>query len=857
MGRGRRLGKMLRMALVCLTIGVLIGVSSALVNAAADGYEPSETAGEAAPSSTDDLELMPQALSISGVVRDGSGAPIAGAMVSALSPSIPLPAYDDTGADGRYSISLTWPGDYLVMAQASGFVPEYYNNVYDQNLATEVTVTFSGRTGIDFTLGPAGSISGVVENEAGDPLHYAKVKAQGDDFTTYDYTGADGTYEVNGLTPGSYVVWAQASGYTTEYYNNVYDSSSATPVTVTALNDTSGIDFTLGTGGSMPPAVTTNDATSVTVSSARLNGSLTSLGTASSVTASFVWGSSSGSHPNETTGQVMTSTGAFYFDLSGLSPGTTCYYRARVVGDGTSYGAEKTFTTTATPPAVATNDATGIGKTLATLNGNLTGLGTAAGVQVSFEWGLTASYGNATAPQTLTSTGSFSAGLSGLSPGTIYYYRARAVGDGTSHGAGKSFATDSAAPNGWYEQYTTGTSGSSLYGPNRRYQTFTPATSHKIDTVSLYLYKQGAPNYTVTIGIYNVDANNKPTGAPLCSTGLTASSLTTTPSWYMYTLATSCQVVAGSKYAIVLSGNGGDFSNRVNVRYNMSGGYSRGVFGSSSNSGTTWSVSSYQDMAFKEGQSPDQSPPTITSVSPHEGMQGQAPGNVVITGSHFTGATAVSFGLAGITVNSFTVNSGTQITANITISGSATLGSRNVSVTTPWGTTTLTNGFTVNTPSLPGWYEQFTTASSGSSLYGANWRYQTFTPTTSHVINMVSLYLYKQGTPNYTVTISIYSVDANNQPTGTPLCSTTFAASSLTTTATWYTYTFATGCQVSAGSRHAIVLSGSGGDFSNRVNVRYNMSGGYSRGVFGSSSNSGGTWSASSYQDMAFKEGQL
>jgi len=86
----------------------------------------------------------------------------------------------------------------------------------------------------------------VVENEAGTPLHYAKVKAQGDDFTTYDYTGADGTYEVNGLTPGSYVVWAQASGYTTEYYNDVYDSSSATPVTVSALNDTEGIDFTLG-----------------------------------------------------------------------------------------------------------------------------------------------------------------------------------------------------------------------------------------------------------------------------------------------------------------------------------------------------------------------------------------------------------------------------------------------------------------------------------------------------------------------------------------------------------------------------------------------------------------------------------
>jgi len=252
MARGRRLGKVLQIALICLTIGVLIGVSSAVVNAAADGYESNETAGEAAPSSTDDLELMPQAYSISGTVTNGSGIPIVGAMVSAFKADSILPAYDDTGADGSYSISLTSSGDYLVMAQASGFVPEYYNNVYDQNLATEVTVTFSGSTGIDFTLGPAGSISGVVENEAGDPLHYAKVKAQGDDFTTYDYTGADGTYEVNGLTPGSYVVWAQASGYITEYYNNVSDSSSATPVAVAALTDTPNVDFTLGNAPNFP-----------------------------------------------------------------------------------------------------------------------------------------------------------------------------------------------------------------------------------------------------------------------------------------------------------------------------------------------------------------------------------------------------------------------------------------------------------------------------------------------------------------------------------------------------------------------------------------------------------------------------
>ena len=92
-------------------------------------------------------------------------------------------------------------------------------------------------------------------------------------------------------------------------------------------------------------------------------------------------------------------------------------------------------------------------------------------------------------------------------------------------------------------------------------------------------------------------------------------------------------------------------------------------------------------------------PPTVTSVAPGSGYQGQTL-NVTITGTNFTGATAVSFG-TGITVNSFTVNSNTQITAGITIAGSATLGTRNVSVTTAGGTGTLTAGFTVTITVVP------------------------------------------------------------------------------------------------------------------------------------------------------------
>jgi len=73
---------------------------------------------------------------------------------------------------------------------------------------------------------------------------------------------------------------------------------------------------------------------------------------------------------------------------------------------------------------------------------------------------------------------------------------------------------------------------------------------------------------------------------------------------------------------------------------------------------------------------------------------------VTITGSGFTGATAVNFG-TGITVNSFTVVSDTQITAYICITADAALGVRDISVTTPRGAVMGTALFTVNGASAP------------------------------------------------------------------------------------------------------------------------------------------------------------
>lgn len=88
--------------------------------------------------------------------------------------------------------------------------------------------------------------------------------------------------------------------------------------------------------------------------------------------------------------------------------------------------------------------------------------------------------------------------------------------------------------------------------------------------------------------------------------------------------------------------------------------------------------------------------PVITSFAPTSGTAGVT--SVVITGSNFTGATAVSFN--GVTAPGFVVNSATQIT--VTCPAGATTGA--IQVTTPQGFGRSTDDFTVGAtppPTLP------------------------------------------------------------------------------------------------------------------------------------------------------------
>ena len=96
--------------------------------------------------------------------------------------------------------------------------------------------------------------------------------------------------------------------------------------------------------------------------------------------------------------------------------------------------------------------------------------------------------------------------------------------------------------------------------------------------------------------------------------------------------------------------------------------------------------------------------PTITSATPNSGMQAQSNLNVTLVGTNFLPAPTCSFG-AGITVNSCTYNSATQVTASISIAANAALGTTNITVTNTDGQfAVLGNGFTINfnpTPFTP------------------------------------------------------------------------------------------------------------------------------------------------------------
>ncbi len=204
-----------------------------------------------------------------------------------------------------------------------------------------------------------------------------------------------------------------------------------------------GLDATFTTTGRPPSAATTGES-ALTATGARLNGTVTPLDSATDVV--FEWGTTP-SYGNLTAGQNLPAgAGAqsVFFNLTGLAPVTEYHYRVKATNaDGTTFGMDQSFVTGSRAPVAATLPATDPVPSGATLNGTVTPLDTQT--TVVFDWGLTPSYGNTTAPQSFTPSATeaaVSAGLTGLMPTTTYYYRVRATNaGGTTPGGAGTFVT--------------------------------------------------------------------------------------------------------------------------------------------------------------------------------------------------------------------------------------------------------------------------------------------------------------------------------------------------------------------------------------------------------------------------------
>lgn len=229
-----------------------------------------EPAQMSAPMSMDsNLDVPPSCLgeggSISGTVRDASGAPIAGADVWATRWAgwgyaesdwgwAPDGWKTQTDVLGRYSLPV-YPGFYEVWAGGAGLASEFHDK--------QITVTpGTGAGPVDITLLNEGTVSGQITTDddqalpsASVTIHRWNTSIEWWDTLSSLNTDADGKYLFDKLNPGHYAFCFSAPGYIDECYQDAPDLISSRAVSVAPGSNTTDIDAGLALGGSLSGTV--------------------------------------------------------------------------------------------------------------------------------------------------------------------------------------------------------------------------------------------------------------------------------------------------------------------------------------------------------------------------------------------------------------------------------------------------------------------------------------------------------------------------------------------------------------------------------------------------------------------------
>ena len=235
---------------------------------------------------------------------------------------------------------------------------------------------------------------------------------------------------LSGLTPN------------TLYYLRAYAVNSAGTSTGAIISTT-----TLAVSA---PTVTTQAASSVTATTATGNGTITVTGNINPTVRGVVYGATTAYGATTTPETGDFSTGAFTSSITPLTCNTLYHIAAYATNSqGTGYGSDATFTTTACVPTLTTSAASSVAQTSATLNGAISDTGGENATTRGFQYGTDTSYGSTAGESGSHAAGSFSTTISSLTCNTTYHARSFATNSvGTSYGSDTSFTTSGCPGNG-------------------------------------------------------------------------------------------------------------------------------------------------------------------------------------------------------------------------------------------------------------------------------------------------------------------------------------------------------------------------------------------------------------------------
>ena len=280
------------------------------------------------------------------------------------------------------------------------------------------------------------TVGGNIADDGGRP-----VLARGICYGTSQTPTIDGTHTEDGSGTGTFSHNITDLSSSTTYYARAYATNRNS-----TYYSSNVVSFTTGSG---MPTVTTTDVTNVTASTAKSGGNVTNNGGFNVTARGVCWntmGSPDISDEHTTNGN---GNGVFTSNITNLTLGTTYYVRAYATNQsGTSYGAEKTFTTPNGAVTITLDAAQNITANSATFTANISDDGGVPVAQRGICWATT-QYPDVNSSHTDVGmgTGSYTVTIPNLQVATTYYVRAYAVNQaGTVYSAQRTFTTTNGLP---------------------------------------------------------------------------------------------------------------------------------------------------------------------------------------------------------------------------------------------------------------------------------------------------------------------------------------------------------------------------------------------------------------------------